>query len=36
MCDPPYGVREGLVVLGTRDPEGKDAWRVEAGITMYK
>ncbi|KAI9800090.1 MAG: hypothetical protein M1825_004272 [Sarcosagium campestre] len=26
LCDPPYGVREGLKVLGSRDPErGKEA-----------
>jgi len=25
VCDPPYGVREGLKVLGSRDPEkGKE------------
>ncbi|KAH8911302.1 tRNA guanosine-2'-O-methyltransferase [Coniochaeta sp. PMI_546] len=34
LCDPPYGVREGLVVLGVRDPEGKDAWRVRVGKEM--
>ena len=36
LCDPPYGVREGLVVLGVRDPEGKDAWRVRVGKEMTK
>jgi len=36
LCDPPYGVREGLVVLGVRDPEGKDAWRVRLGKTMER
>ena len=25
ICDPPYGVREGLKVLGTRDGSGKEA-----------
>ena len=35
LCDPPYGVREGLFVLGVRDPE-KSPWVVEAGIQMYK
>jgi len=30
VCDPPYGVREGLKVLGCRDPE-KMPWSVEAG-----
>lgn len=35
LCDPPYGVREGLVVLGVRDPVGKDKWRVEVGKEMH-
>ncbi|KAF4902238.1 tRNA (guanine(10)-N2)-methyltransferase [Colletotrichum viniferum] len=35
VCDPPYGVREGLRVLGCRDPE-KTPWVVEAGKTRYK
>ncbi|ROV95198.1 hypothetical protein VMCG_08585 [Cytospora schulzeri] len=35
VCDPPYGVREGLRVLGCRDPEGKP-WIVEAGHTRHK
>ncbi|KAI1074060.1 tRNA guanosine-2'-O-methyltransferase [Whalleya microplaca] len=35
VCDPPYGVREGLKVLGCRDPE-KDAWIVEKGKRTYK
>ncbi|KAL1879688.1 hypothetical protein VTK73DRAFT_6863 [Phialemonium thermophilum] len=35
LCDPPYGVREGLFVLGVRDPV-KSPWVVEAGIQMYK
>lgn len=35
ICDPPYGVREGLRVLGCRDPEGTP-WVVEAGQTKYK
>lgn len=25
LCDPPYGVREGLKVLGTKDGSGKEA-----------
>ncbi|KAH9988645.1 tRNA guanosine-2'-O-methyltransferase TRM11 [Xylariaceae sp. FL0662B] len=35
VCDPPYGVREGLKVLGCRDLE-KDAWIVEKGKRTYK
>ncbi|KAF3766752.1 tRNA guanosine-2'-O-methyltransferase [Cryphonectria parasitica EP155] len=35
VCDPPYGVREGLRVLGCRDPESTP-WVVEAGYTKYK
>ncbi|PSR92138.1 hypothetical protein BD289DRAFT_459760 [Coniella lustricola] len=35
ICDPPYGVREGLRVLGCRDPESTP-WVVEAGHTRYK
>ncbi|KAF9873713.1 RNA methylase family protein [Colletotrichum karsti] len=35
VCDPPYGVREGLRVLGCRDPE-KTPWVVEAGKERYK
>ncbi|TEA18152.1 tRNA (guanine(10)-N2)-methyltransferase [Colletotrichum sidae] len=35
VCDPPYGVREGLRVLGCRDPE-KTPWVVEAGKKRYK
>ncbi|POR39005.1 tRNA (Guanine(10)-N2)-methyltransferase [Tolypocladium paradoxum] len=31
VCDPPYGVREGLRVLGVRDPE-KTPWLIEQGI----
>jgi tRNA (guanine10-N2)-methyltransferase len=30
VCDPPYGVREGLRVLGLRDPE-KSPWLIEHG-----
>jgi tRNA (guanine10-N2)-methyltransferase len=30
VCDPPYGVREGLRVLGLRDPE-KTPWLIEQG-----
>lgn len=30
VCDPPYGVREGLRVLGLRDPE-KTPWLLEKG-----
>lgn len=29
ICDPPYGVREGLKVLGTRDGSGKEAVFIE-------
>ncbi|KAI1415470.1 tRNA guanosine-2'-O-methyltransferase TRM11 [Hypoxylon sp. FL1857] len=36
VCDPPYGVREGLKVLGCRDPEHKDAWLVEKGKQNYR
>lgn len=32
VCDPPYGVREGLRVLGCRDPENSP-WLIEAGRT---
>ncbi|KEY69851.1 hypothetical protein S7711_08992 [Stachybotrys chartarum IBT 7711] len=31
VCDPPYGVREGLKVLGLKDPS-KAPWLVERGI----
>lgn len=31
VCDPPYGVREGLRVLGVRDPK-KTPWLIEQGI----
>ncbi|KFG86631.1 RNA methylase family protein [Metarhizium anisopliae] len=30
VCDPPYGVREGLRVLGLKDPE-KTPWLIEQG-----
>ena len=33
VCDPPYGVREGLKVLGVKDPE-KTPWLIEAGRTQ--
>ncbi|KAI2609338.1 tRNA guanosine-2'-O-methyltransferase TRM11 [Hypoxylon fragiforme] len=36
VCDPPYGVREGLRVLGCKDPEQKDAWLVEKGKQLYR
>ncbi|KAI1376998.1 tRNA guanosine-2'-O-methyltransferase TRM11 [Hypoxylon crocopeplum] len=36
VCDPPYGVREGLKVLGCRDPENRDAWLVEKGKQTYR
>ncbi|KAI4864178.1 tRNA guanosine-2'-O-methyltransferase TRM11 [Hypoxylon rubiginosum] len=36
VCDPPYGVREGLKVLGCRDPENKDARLVEKGKRWYQ
>ena len=32
VCDPPYGVREGLRVLGLKDPD-KSPWLVERGKT---
>jgi tRNA (guanine10-N2)-methyltransferase len=35
LCDPPYGVREGLKVLGVRDPV-KENWVVEKGKLIYK
>lgn len=35
LCDPPYGVREGLKVLGVRDPVASP-WVVEKGKVMYK
>ena len=35
VCDPPYGVREGLRVLGVRDPE-KCPWIIPKGKEMYK
>ncbi|PNY24787.1 tRNA (Guanine(10)-N2)-methyltransferase [Tolypocladium capitatum] len=31
VCDPPYGVREGLRVLGVRDPE-KTPWLIQQGV----
>jgi tRNA (guanine10-N2)-methyltransferase len=35
VCDPPYGVREGLLVLGCRDPE-KYPWVIESGIQNWQ
>ncbi|KAI0432493.1 S-adenosyl-L-methionine-dependent methyltransferase [Xylaria sp. FL1042] len=35
LCDPPYGVREGLKVLGCRDPE-KDIRSIERGKLIYR
>ncbi|KAH8649944.1 S-adenosyl-L-methionine-dependent methyltransferase [Xylariales sp. PMI_506] len=35
LCDPPYGVREGLKVLGARDPVNQP-WVVEKGKLLYK
>ena len=35
VCDPPYGVREGLRVLGVREPE-KTPWVIPKGKEMYK
>ncbi|KAI1485577.1 S-adenosyl-L-methionine-dependent methyltransferase [Biscogniauxia mediterranea] len=35
VCDPPYGVREGLKVLGVRDPVAH-AHAVEKGRRMYR
>jgi tRNA (guanine10-N2)-methyltransferase len=34
LCDPPYGVREGLKVLGTRDPE-KRPEGIEKAKNLY-
>jgi tRNA (guanine10-N2)-methyltransferase len=31
VCDPPYGVREGLKVLGLKDP-AKSTWLIEKGM----
>ena len=31
VCDPPYGVREGLRVLGIKDPE-KTPWLIQQGL----
>jgi tRNA (guanine10-N2)-methyltransferase len=33
ICDPPYGVREGLRVLGLKDPE-KTPWLIERGMKL--
>ncbi|KAI0404557.1 S-adenosyl-L-methionine-dependent methyltransferase [Xylaria palmicola] len=35
LCDPPYGVREGLKVLGCRDPD-KEMRSVERGKLRYR
>ncbi|KAI0485315.1 S-adenosyl-L-methionine-dependent methyltransferase [Xylariaceae sp. FL0804] len=35
VCDPPYGVREGLKVLGCRDPE-KTPWVIEKSKKMFR
>ncbi|KAK8038247.1 hypothetical protein PG994_015014 [Apiospora phragmitis] len=35
LCDPPYGVREGLKVLGARDPVNQP-WVVEKSKVMWK
>lgn len=35
LCDPPYGVREGLKVLGCRDPVGSP-WVVEKGKVAWQ
>ena len=35
ICDPPYGVREGLYVLGVRDAE-RSTWVTAKGKEMYK
>lgn len=34
VCDPPYGVREGLRVLGTRDGRGKEALLIN-GVPVH-
>lgn len=44
ICDPPYGVREGLKVLGTKDGSGKEAVFIDgkashlyaSGVTLKK
>lgn len=35
VCDPPYGVREGLRVLGHRDPDNSP-WVLEAAMRLHK
>ncbi|KAI1334300.1 S-adenosyl-L-methionine-dependent methyltransferase [Xylariaceae sp. FL0016] len=35
VCDPPYGVREGLKVLGIRDPE-RTPWVMEKSRAMFR
>ncbi|KAH6609856.1 rna methylase family [Trichoderma cornu-damae] len=35
VCDPPYGVREGLKVLGLKDPE-KATWLIELGVNEWQ
>ena len=33
VCDPPYGVREGLKVLGSRDGKAKEVFFVDGEAT---
>ncbi|KAK4072104.1 hypothetical protein Trihar35433_4168 [Trichoderma harzianum] len=35
VCDPPYGVREGLKVLGLKNPENA-TWLIELGINEWE
>ena len=35
VCDPPYGVREGLRVLGSRDGEKKEAVYLSDGVAAH-
>ncbi|KAI9816417.1 MAG: hypothetical protein M1832_005084 [Thelocarpon impressellum] len=36
VCDPPYGVREGLKVLGARSPSGRRGDVLVDGVQAYK
>ncbi|PNP44125.1 hypothetical protein TGAM01_v203355 [Trichoderma gamsii] len=35
VCDPPYGVREGLKVLGLKNPENA-TWLIELGVNEWQ
>ncbi|PWW76050.1 tRNA guanosine-2'-O-methyltransferase [Tuber magnatum] len=35
VCDPPYGVREGLKVLGSRDPEKRKEPVIRGGVLRH-